>query len=407
MNNLSHGLAEFLLSEQGVALLQEAESLRVERADTLAGLTRLRKAATADQAAAAWEMSDLRRRAGVKFGAISRDMYFTREALEQASSARAAAYHAERFAQAGVTALADLCGGIGGDAIAFARRGLHVCAYELDATRALFARRNAEVLGLADQISVAQTDITTAQIDQKAAWFDPGRREASRRIADPEDYLPPLSLLDELARNGVCDVGVKLSPSIDHAVAKQYGAELEFVSDNGECKEALLWRGKLKSGEPHRAVKLTESGAISLPGTPDEDSLGDVPARAKYLYEPDPAVIRAHLIGTLAGQLGAKPLHPQIAYLLGDKLVATPWATAYTVLEQFPYGRRRLQESLKSHGVGRVIIKKRGFPHEPEEIRKQLKLKGETEMIVILARVAVGHLVFLCQSIAQAGEVDL
>ena len=66
-------------------------------------------------------------------------MFFVREALEQASSRRAAAYHARRFAQAGIRQVADVCGGIGGDALAFARAGLRVTLYEQDPARALFA----------------------------------------------------------------------------------------------------------------------------------------------------------------------------------------------------------------------------------------------------------------------------
>ena len=64
--------------------------------------------------------------------------------------------------------------------------------------------------------------------------------------------------------------------------------------------------------------------------------------------------------------------------------------TAYEVLERFPYGKKRLQEALTARDVGRVIIKKRGFPQEPDEIRKQLKLRGSQEMIVVLARIGKG-----------------
>ena len=83
--------------------------------------------------------------------------------------------------------------------------------------------------------------------------------------------------------------------------------------------------------------------------------------------------------------------------MLGRERVDTPWATGYEVLEAFPYSRRQLQRALNSWGVGRVIIKKRGFPQEPEQVRRGLKLTGSGEMIVVLTRRGDGHYVFLCR----------
>ena len=108
-------------------------------------------------------------------------------------------------------------------------------------------------------------------------------------------------------------------------------------------------------------------------------------------------MIRAHLGGTLAAQIDAAPVDPQIAYLLGDTYCPTPFADAYEVLDQFTYSKKRLQDALTAHDAGRVIIKKRGFPLEPDDIRKTLKLRGTGEIIVVLARVGTGHTVFLCR----------
>ena len=65
-------------------------------------------------------------------------------------------------------------------------------------------------------------------------------------------------------------------------------------------------------------------------------------------------------------------------------------------MDRFPYSRRRLQEALDKQDVGRVIIKKRGFPQEPDAVRKQLKLRGR-EMIVALTRGADAHQAILCR----------
>lgn len=396
-NVFSPDIAHFLLSSSGRVLLSEADALRSNRAETLTALTRLRRTATPEQAAAAWEMSELRKRGEAKFGPLAAQMFFVREALEQASGKNIADYHAARILASGAATVSELGGGIGGDALAFARAGLRVTLFEQDAARAAFAAENARVWGFADQITVRQDDFTEATITTDAAWLDPARRQNSRRVFDPEEYTPPLSWLHELAEAGVGAIGVKLSPAIDHALAEAFGAELEFISESGECREALLWLGKAQSGQPLSATLLTPSGPQTLTGTADERGNWTAPTGSRFLYEPDPAVIRAHLVGTLAAQRDAAPVDPQIAYLLGDTYCLTPFADAYKVLDQFPYGKKRLQDALTAHDVGRVIIKKRGFPQEPDDIRKSLKLRGSKEMIVVLARVGTGHTVFLCR----------
>lgn len=398
---MTEKLADFLLSPAGRTLLTDADTLLAARADMLTALTRLRRSATPEQAVAAWEMADLRKRGQAKFGALSAQMYFGREALEQASGQRVADYHAARLKAAGLPRVADLGGGIGGDALAFARAGLTVTLTERDPIRARFAAENAAVWGLSERLTVQSGDLLTLpppSVDT-AVWLDPARRQNSRRVSDPEDYAPPLSWLDTLPTQAV---GVKLSPAIDHALAARYGAELEFLSEGGECREALLWRGAAQTGDPLRATLLSADGPHTLTGPADIPGDTALSASGRYLYEPDPAVIRAHLVGTLGRQIDALPVDPHIAYLLGDTLLPTPYAAAYEVWEQFPYQRKRLQAALTARNAGRVIIKKRGFPLEPEEIRKSLKLRGPEEVTVILARVGSGHQVFLCGPVNSA-----
>lgn len=398
---MNEEIARYLLTPPGRALLAGADALLQSRTEMLTALTRMRRTVSPEVAVIAWDMAEMRRRGQAKFGPQAADMYFVREALEQASGRGTADYHAARLVASGAATVADLGGGIGGDALAFARAGLEVTLIERDPVRALFAEENARVWGLADRVAIVQRDITEAAVTAQAAWLDPARRRDSRRVSDPEDYSPPLSWLADLSGQGVGGIGVKLSPAIDHALAGRFGAELEFLSEGGECREALLWLGTARSGDALRATVITPSGPHSLTGA--EDTSGQPSAAGgRYLYEPDPAVIRAHLVRTLARRLGAAPADPQIAYLLGDALVFTPFADAYEVLDRFPYSNKRLQKALTSRDVGRVIIKKRGFPQEPDEVRKQIKLRGPEEMIVVLARVGKGHEVFLCRLVQEA-----
>lgn len=390
---MTDDLAEFLLDTPGRTLLDAAQALRDSRAEILTALTRLRKSATSDQASAAWEMTELRQRGQTKFGLDSARMYFVREALEQASGAATSAYHARRLVAAGVTEVADLGGGIGGDALAFARAGLQVTVYERDRIRARFAQENVDISGFSDSVRVVAEDVTASQVVAEALWLDPARRRDSRRVSDPEEYSPPLSYLHTLTAK---TIGVKLSPGVDHTLAETFGAELEFLSEGGECREALLWKGEARTSEKLRATVLRDDKTYTLAGDVDLPGSGSLRTNGTVLYEPDPAVIRAHLVGTLAGQLEAGPIDFHIAYLLADHFQPTQFATGYTVLEQMAYHPKRLQAALTALSAGRLIVKKRGFPLEPDAVRKLFKLRGTEEITLILARVGSGHQAFLC-----------
>lgn len=393
---LTAAAARFLLSPEGHALTRQAETLLADRVDALPALTRLRRIADPDLCAAAWELAVLRPRAVVKFGPDAAHLFVTRESLEQASGLHASAYHAARFAHGGASHVHDVCGGIGADALAFARANLAVTLHEYDPVRALFAQANAEALGLAHLIAVRCEDVTQVVLPSGAVWFDPARREGGRRIPQPDDYVPPLPLAHQWAQQGLSPLGVKLSPAIDHALAGEYGCDLEFISDGGECKEALLWRG-LGSTAAVRAVLLSDGAPQVLAGSADLPAPLESAPQCAFLYEPDPAVIRAHLVGTLAPLLRARAVDPSIAYLVADRVTPTPWARAYEVVERFPYTRRALQDALTRRAVGQVVVKKRGFPLEPDAVRKQLKLSGPHALTVVLTRRGDTHLAFLCR----------
>ncbi|NCC33013.1 MAG: SAM-dependent methyltransferase, partial [Chloroflexia bacterium] len=107
----------WLLTSTGQAVLAELTPRLTGEATVLPELERLRRLCTPEQARAAVETVQLRQRARAKFPQAAR-LYFTREALEQASAASVAAHRATRLGR--YRQVADLCCGIGGDALALA-----------------------------------------------------------------------------------------------------------------------------------------------------------------------------------------------------------------------------------------------------------------------------------------------
>ena len=368
-------------------------------ADILTGLTRLRKHYDSPFAIAAWETCQMRRIASVKFGEQSHEMFFAREALEQASSGPLARYHAQYFIDAGVESIVDACCGVGSDTLAFARAGMRVTSYEIDPVRALFAERNVAVAGYSESVRVCCDDGTRHLTDGDGLWLDPARRNGTRRIVDPDEYLPPVSILKSLPPHELRAIGVKMASAVNHGIAAAHNAALEFVSEDGECKEALLWLNRRSEHDSRVKATIVRTGSSeSIYGRPDievhdEREISNV----GYLYEPDPAVIRAHLVRTLGAKLDASPVDPHIAYLVGNTLSHSSFCASFRVLERFQYSLRRLQTELTARDVGKIIIKKRGFSIEPPKLTRQLKLTGQREMIVVIARVGRAHDVFLCE----------
>jgi SAM-dependent methyltransferase len=371
-----------LLTPEGRALLDEVRG--TAPADELAVATRLRREHPAALVSAALGQARLRQRAVAKFGAEDAErMFFTPNGVEQSTRASVAAYRAVRLKAMGVTSVADLCCGIGGDAIALARAGIRVLAVDRDPLTAAAARANADALGLAGLIDVREADVT--EVDTAAydgVFVDPGRRGGRGRIFDPEAYSPPLSWAVQAALKAP-HAALKVAPGIPHeAVPAQ--AEAEWISDGGDVKEAVLWFGTAPGAV--RATLLPGPRTLLGRGLPDPE----VRSVGRYLYEPDGAVIRAHLVAEVAEEVEGGLVDPTIAYVTSDSLLATPYATAYEITDQLPFNVKKLKALLREREVGILTVKKRGSAVEPEELRRKAlpKAQGPHSATVFLTRVA-------------------
>lgn len=371
-----------LLTPEGHALLDEVHG--TEPAQELAVATRLRRDHPAELVSAALGQARLRQRAAAKFGAEDAErMYFTPNGVEQSTRTTVATHRARRLRSLGVRSVADLCSGIGGDAIALARAGIRVLAVDRDPLTVAVARANAEALGLADLIEVREADVTEVGTEAYDAVFvDPARRGGRGRIFDPEAYSPPLSWAISTALKAPL-AALKIAPGIPHE-AVPAEAEAEWISDAGDVKEAVLWFGT----EPGlvRATLLPGPRELRGRGLPDP-AVREV---GRYLYEPDGAVIRAHLVAEVAEEVDGGLVDETIAYITADELRPTPYAAAYEITDRLPFNVKKLKALLRERGVGVLTVKKRGSAVEPEELRKKAlpKQHGPHSATVFLTRVA-------------------
>jgi SAM-dependent methyltransferase len=373
----------WLLTDDGQALLTRAtEVYDVHAGDPVRTAAALRKGDVApEQAAAALTQVDLRHRAAAKFGADAARMYFTPDGLEQATRTRVATHRAARVAMAAPSSVLDLGCGIGGDLVAFARAGLTVAGVDADPLRVEVARANLAALGLGGAVQVASAE----ELDLSGfgvVFADPARRTDAGRVFDVEGWSPPWSFVETLLTRPAC---VKVAPGIPHQLVPD-GVEAEWVSDDGDVKEASLWSSYLATAR-RRATVIRGGGMVSLT---EEDDPGDTTVRpvGRCLYEPDGAVIRAGLVTAVAAGVHGGLVDEHIAYVTSDEAFSTPFAKSYEVLAELPYKEKHLKAALRERGIGRLTIKKRGVDVVPDQLRKRLDLHGEQEATIVLTRVA-------------------
>lgn len=424
----------WLIGAEGRRWLAEAEQ---DGGELPQQTRRLRKSLSAVESHLVLEQVALRRRAMRKFPAARR-MFFTARGLEQASDQWVAAYKASRF-PAGVE-LADLCCGIGGDLLALADRGPAI-GVERDPITALLAQANLAELrrGTSDQAAgeVLTCDIAQAPLAEVAAWhIDPDRRPQGRRTTRVELHEPGVPAIERLL-TAQPSGAIKLAPAAELPAPWSSAAELEWISRGGECKQLVAWFGALaaapglhrasvvtaKAERPARSAAQQANAGCQPPGRPQATD-NDQPARdapaafalrtlvgrpsqelpvaeqiGRYLAEPDAAVLAAELTGVLAAEHELAAIAATSAYLTGDRVSPDAALAWFEITDVLPFDVKRLKALLRERRCGRLEIKKRGVPHDPETVRRQLRVPGENAATLFITRIGDAVVAILARRI--------
>lgn len=364
-----------LKSASGQALL--ASLPPYEEANTFALTTGLRERGyDAEVVAAALTQSRLRAKGRAKFGDFADGMMFTAGGLEQATRLQVAGHHADRLRRAGTRNVVDLGCGIGADSLAFAGLGIGVTAIERDHKTAEIAAFNLRAFPEARVLEADALTLDLTELSADALWLDPARRANGKRLNDPEEWQPSFSEAVGLARN-FPTAGIKVAPGIGYEHLPE-DAHVQWISADRELIEAVVWLGSAAPTPGRSALVLRDGKALTFEaasGSP-ADPVVPVPATdlGPYIYEPDPAVIRAGGIERLAGELGLAPVSRGIAYLTGDR-VESDLLSSFRVRDVLPMNAKAVKKALQREGISQLEIKKRGTDVTPEEFRKKLALK--------------------------------
>lgn len=386
----------WLTSAEGTRWLQQCQEDQAplhQRAQTL------RRDLSAEQTHLVLEQLELRARAVAKFEHAAQ-MFFTRTGLEQSTDGWIAAYKARRFP--GGEPCADLCCGIGGDLLSLGRHSTTV-GVERDEAVAILARANCSQTPAESTLCPAVTidDAALFPVEEYAAWhIDPDRRPQGHRTTRIELHEPSDEKLAALlARNPAA--AMKLAPAAEVPAAWSAQAELEWISRDRQCRQLVAWFGPLTCAPGQRRATIVfhdQRRPRTVVGMPDLQ----VPVSAQidtYVFEPDPAVLAAHLTGALAAQHGIAALAPQVAYLTGPVLIDDPALAAFEVTDVLPFQPKRLKQLLRARRIGRLEIKKRGVAQSPEQLRKQLAVPGDESATLLLARLEQGITAILARRV--------
>jgi hypothetical protein len=374
---------EWLTGDEAGAVLAE---LAADKTPLHTAISRLRDRFTANQTHLLLEQTELRRRATAKF-TQAHQMFFTRVGLEQATDEWVARYKVSRFTQRAAgfipAVFADLCCGIGGDLQALAAN-TYAIGIDRDPITSHFAAINTGA-------QIQTTDIATFDLKSVSAFhIDPDRRPTGRRTTSLEWSEPNIATIDALVSQ-LPNAAIKLAPACEVPAEWSTHCELEWISRDRECRQLVAWHGDLaQAPAQHRATILPAACGLAprtITGQPKQPiPIAHKPNR--YVFDIDPAVLAAKLKGVLAAEHELTALSAGSTYLTGDLAIADSALACFAVEEVLPFRIDKLGKHLAAHNIGQLEIKKRGIELDADKLRRELKLRGDNAMTLLITPIA-------------------
>ncbi len=347
------------------------------------------------------------RRKVPSWAAVESIVYPQHLSVEQCSSEATARYKASVVSTAGGhKSLADLTGGMGVDCYFMHSAFAETTYVERRQELADIAGHNFKALG-ADNISAICADGTDyLRSMEPVDWLfmDPARRSGSGAktvaLSDCEpDVVPLLPLLLQKAGH----VMLKLSPMLDISMAlrqMKHATEVHVVAVDNECKELLVVMdrdGCLTAEDVVvHCVNLLHSGTsqtFTFCKSDEQDECQYACTIAKYLYEPNAAVLKAGAYRSIARKYGLGKLHPSSHLYTSDTLVSDFPGRTFAV-EGYGSMSRTDQRRLLD-GTTKANLAIRNFPSSVAELRKRLHLADGGDVYLFATTMADGRKVLV------------
>ncbi|MBC7086511.1 MAG: methyltransferase domain-containing protein [Methanomethylovorans sp.] len=301
--------------------------------------------------------------------------------------------------------LADISCGIGGQTIYFAKECEVVYAVEINPVKLEIARKNCQLFGLDNVKFICGDALSKNVIDQipevDIVFSDPARpateeeRNISKLIPDIAGVLRAYSQKTE-------DFAFEVPPQLPpHRIP--FDCEMEYLSLNGELNRLNLYFGNLKSCIVSALALPGQIKICKKNGDDEKATMNYTNKAGTYLYEPDPAIIKAELLPEFLKNLTSKADifhidHKRLMLTSNHNIKHSMIKNSYRVVHCMRFIPQEINKELKKRGYGTVLLRAEIAPSMYWNIRNKLEknLKGEKKAILFKK----GELAYICENIS-------
>lgn len=300
--------------------------------------------------------------------------------------------------------IADISCGIGGQTIYFARECEHVYAIEIDPKKIAYARKNCKQLGIDNVEFICADALSPDAIDnlpQLDLVFSDPARPASEKVRDINNLRPSIpeviSAYSTKTSNFAFEAPPQLTPE-----RVPFDCEKEYLSLDGKMNRLNLYFGDLKN---------CDVSAIALPSGARIESEGGIPdiptteEPASYAYEPEESVERAGLLAQLGEEIRKQapdislfPVDRKRIFLTSvEQIDHRLFRNRYKILKAAEFDIPQINDYLRKHEFGTILLRASIDPKEYWDIRKQLEegLQGERKAHMFLK----DEIAILCEAL--------
>ncbi|HCD53400.1 MAG TPA: methyltransferase [Balneolaceae bacterium] len=321
--------------------------------------------------------------------------------LEQASSEKTAKYKSDKFTGG---RFVDLTGGSGIDTYYIGKNFDEIVYVESSKELCDLVDYNFNILGLEVDVvnTSAESFLESNEETFDLIYVDPSRRDGdNNRLRSVRDYSPNvIELMDSLLSTG-STVMIKISPmaSVSETLYQLSGVySVTFLSVQNELKEVLLL---LKKGFTERPVFETVN---LLEHQPDQEfkffeseestAIMSLEKPGKYLYDPNPSVMKSGTYNLLCERFGVNKLHANTHLYTSEELVEEFPGRVFEIKEVLQPGRKNIIQHFPG---GIVNIATKNFPVKPNELKKKYRLRdGGDEMLYFCEIAELGKKAVWC-----------
>lgn len=291
--------------------------------------------------------------------------------------------------------VADLTGGLGVDAAAFAGISGEVLYNEMSAELADAVRKNFSLLGLGNvrfscrAVEKGALEGILGGFEPDLIFLDPARRDASaRKVFRLEDCSPDVVALQDELLAACRYVLVKISPLADVSItlrSLRNIKEIHIVEADGECKELLLLLDRdYSAGSPLVTVASLRKSADAAEKNSTicfraEEEAGAEPVYAAspitpglLLFEPGKALMKSGAFKLISSRFGLRKLDRHTHLYVAEKIPGElrGLGKVYSIIDVAPVGRQSFRDFGRKYP--QVEVTARNVPMTSDALRKKL-----------------------------------